>query len=97
MNDRHRPRIDDLRGAVLESDGATTREERAAAFAGADEKLAAGTYVPLVREQSYRITNRDIDALLESGLSEDAIFELTVAAALGAADERLHAGLEAMG
>lgn len=50
-------------------------------------------YVALVREQSYRITDRHIDDLREAGHSDDAIFELTVAAAFDAADERLAAAL----
>jgi hypothetical protein len=37
-----------------------------------------------------------VKRLLESGMSQDAVFELTVVAALGAAAERLEAGMRAM-
>jgi hypothetical protein len=46
---------------------------------------------------SYRITVRDVSDLLAAGYSEDAIFELTLAGAIGAAGRRLEAGLRAMG
>ncbi len=42
------------------------------------------------------MSDADARRLLEAGYSEDAIFELTVAAALGAAGERLEAGMRAL-
>jgi alkylhydroperoxidase family enzyme len=39
------------------------------------------------------VTDADVSALTTLGLSEDAVFEITVAAAMGAATERLDAGL----
>ena len=48
----------------------------------------------MVRDQSFRITEGAVDDLRSAGLSEDAIFELTVAAAIGAADRQLRAGLD---
>lgn len=42
------------------------------------------------------MSDDDIQKLLAEGYSEDAIFEVTVAAALGAASERLETGLLAM-
>ena len=39
----------------------------------------------------------DVQGLLQAGLSEDEIFEATVAAALGAGLKRLRAGLAALG
>jgi hypothetical protein len=55
-----------------------------------------GSYVEEVRDQSYRITEADIDALKAAKLSEDEIFEITVAAALGAALRSLDAGMRAL-
>jgi hypothetical protein len=37
-----------------------------------------------------------VQRVLESGYGQDAVFELTVAAALGAAAERCEAGMRAM-
>ena len=49
-----------------------------------------------VHGMSYRVTDDDIEGLLAAGYSQDAIFEITVAAALGAASHRLEAGLRAL-
>jgi len=50
-----------------------------------------------VRERAYPSTDREVEALLRAGHSEDATFEVTVAAALGAGLERFEAGLRALG
>lgn len=41
----------------------------------------------------YRITDSDVAALRDAGLGEDAVFEFTAAAALGAGMQRLRTGL----
>ena len=56
----------------------------------------AQEYVDTVRKHAYRVTDAQVDALRAAGLSEDEIFELTVATAVGAGLERLDAGLEAL-
>ena len=50
-------------------------------------------FVSLVQRQAHRVTDADVSALTAWGLSDDAIFEITVAAAAGAAQESLDAGL----
>jgi alkylhydroperoxidase family enzyme len=57
----------------------------------------AADYAETVRRHAYRVTDLQVAALLEAGLSEDEVFEVTVAAAAGAGLERLDAGLRAMG
>jgi alkylhydroperoxidase family enzyme len=52
--------------------------------------------VDTVRRHAYRTTDAQVEALLDAGLSQDEVFELTVAAAVGAGLQRLEAGLEAM-
>ena len=42
------------------------------------------------------MTDRDVEQLLESGYSQDQIFELTIATAYGAARARLDRGLDAL-
>lgn len=79
--------------AVLEAQGATCTDARNAAFAGGSDDPAVARYVDVVRRHAYRMTDEDLQRLRDAGLNDDAIFELTVAAALGAADERLQAGL----
>lgn len=47
----------------------------------------------MVRDASYKITATDIDRLTAAGYTEDQIFEVTVAAAVGAALRCFDAGL----
>ena len=54
-------------------------------------------YLDKVAHRAWTMTDEDVQALLRAGLSEDQIFEATVAAALGAGLERLRAGLAALG
>lgn len=54
-------------------------------------------YVTAVRDHSSQLTAADIHQLQSSGHTDDEIFELTVAAAVGAANRALTAGLSALG
>ncbi len=54
------------------------------------------TYVDMVATHAYKVTDRDVKALQRAGQSEDAVFEITVAAAVGAALHRLDRGLAAL-
>jgi hypothetical protein len=93
---RRSAQLAELRRAVFESSGRSDPATRAAAGSGGSLPEPLGTYVAKVRDQSYRVTDRDITALATAGLSEDEIFELTVAAALGAACRGLDAGIRAL-
>ena len=57
---------------------------------------ALGRYVDMVARHAYKLTDDDLAALQRAGSSEDAIFEITVSAALGAALGRLERGLAAL-
>jgi len=46
-------------------------------------------YLDKVRDRAYAVTDRDIEELKEAGLSEDAIFEQTVAVAIAEGLRRL--------
>jgi alkylhydroperoxidase family enzyme len=96
-----------LSDAVLRTPGDVDPELRAAVEAyagalcgreGAAPELPAELrpYVEKVAKHAYTVVDADVDRLREAGYSEDAIFELTLAAALGAARSRLEAGLAAM-
>jgi len=50
-------------------------------------------YLDKVRRNAYKVTDDDIQALKDSGYSEDVIFEQTVSVAVAAGLERLKAGL----
>ena len=57
-------------------------------------QLAA--YVDKVARHAYKVTDDDVAGLQRAGNSDDALFEITVAAALGAALERLERGMAAV-
>jgi hypothetical protein len=93
---RHAALLAALRHAVLESPGRTAPATRLAAAEGGSLPAPLDSYITKVRDQSYRVTDRDIAALTAAGVSEDEIFELTVAAALGAALLRFDAGMRVL-
>lgn len=61
---------------------------------GVPEILLA--YVDKVALHAYLITQQDLDDLRTAGYSEDAIFEISIAAAVGAGSARLERGLAAL-
>ena len=97
-----------LVGGVLASRGHTPRELRRAILAraarlgltpgsgGAGVPPALAAYVDKVARHAYTVTDEDLGALQRAGTSDDALFEATVSAALGAALGRLERGLAAL-
>jgi hypothetical protein len=88
---------------VLGTSGVTGPELRRAALerakgtrAGSDglPKELAG-YVDTVARHAYKVTDADV-AALRRGNSDDVLFEITVAAAVGAALHRLDRGMAAL-
>ena len=57
---------------------------------------AVAGFVDKVARRAYTVTDDDIMALRQAGYSEDAIFEITASAAVGAALGRLERGLAAL-
>ncbi len=62
-----------------------------------DSSPAAADYLDKVRNRAFTITDDDVRALLDAGLSEDAIFEQTVGAAITEGLRRLDAANEVIG
>ena len=54
------------------------------------------SYLEKVSLHAYKVTDADVAALAPAGYSEDAAFEVTVAAAVGAALYRLECGMAAL-
>lgn len=104
MEDPHADKIQRLVDAVLDGPGEldpAVRKAIAGAIAGetggGEIPPALLPYLGKVAHRAWTMTDEDVQALRRAGLSEDQIFEATVAAALGAGLERLRAGLAAMG
>jgi alkylhydroperoxidase family enzyme len=108
MSDHYASLRQRLVDAVLNSPGLSDSsvrravEARAAALGGRpnaptnEVPLALAAYVDKVATRAYTVTDEDIAALRQAGYSEDAIFEITISAALGAAVARLECGVAAL-
>jgi alkylhydroperoxidase family enzyme len=88
--------LDDLERRVLDGPGVLDPATRRAAAEGSGVPQDVAAYVDTVRLNAYRVTDEEVADLRSGGWSDDQLFELTVAAAYGAARERLEAGLAAL-
>ncbi len=93
---RHDADLEVLRRCILEAPGTTDDATRRAAFYGTALDPPSGPYLATVRDQSFGLQDADVDALRAAGMTEDAIFELTIAAAAGEAYRRIELGLAAV-
>ena len=94
MTDRFRELKAATAAALLQGPGAAPAELRQACARGdAPDDLRA--LVEKIDRHAYKVTDEDL-AALRATYSEDQLFEIIVAAAFGAADRRLSAGLRAL-
>jgi len=104
VNAKTKKLIQALQDAVFRSPGATSAAlrtsvaDRAAAPSGKERQVPESlrAYVDKVAHAPYKVIDEDIDALREAGHDDDAIFELTIAAAVGAGLERGRRGMAAL-
>lgn len=96
MVEHRRRRVAALSARALDGPGELPGSTRRAVAAGAVPDGPAGAYVAKVRAHAYKVVDGDVDALRGDGWSEDEIFELTVAVALGEGLRRLDQGLAAL-
>ena len=82
--------------AVLHTPGDTNRDQRRAVLERATAPGALGAYVSNVTRHAYKVTDTDLAQLRHAGHSDDSLFEITVAAAVGAALYRLDRGMAAL-
>ena len=93
--ERHRDLVDALAAAVLEGPGTLPPQLRAAAARDEDVPEPFAGFVRTIHRHAYRVTDRMVEGLAETA-TDDAVFEVSVAAAYGAARRRLEAGLDAL-
>jgi alkylhydroperoxidase/carboxymuconolactone decarboxylase family protein YurZ len=94
MSDPFATQMNRLEQAVLFEPGRLSPQVRQAAATDGSVPEVLRTYVDKIIKYAYRVTDEDVQLLLEAGYSQDQIFELTVSAALGAGMTRLKRGLE---
>ena len=88
--------LHELRARVAEGPGELSPVIRKAALSGSAVPVIAQTYTEKVRRYAYKVIDRDVEDLKAAQWSEDEIFELTVATALGAGLSRLNHALRAL-
>lgn len=93
---RREAKIERLLFTVLDGPGVTSAQIRMAAASGGPLPDALTGYTEKVRDRSYRVTDADVDALRVAGHDEDAIFEVTVVAAVGASEQIFDTGMRAL-
>jgi hypothetical protein len=81
----HGDAVEDLRHAVLDAPATTDQALRTAAATGGPLPGPWQSYAAMVRDASYKVTDSDIARLIAAGYRQDQVFEVTVAAAAGAA------------
>jgi alkylhydroperoxidase family enzyme len=108
MSNRHAANVQRMVDAVLSRPGDTDPALRHAievwsAKLGGRPAVEVGEipaeltgYVTKVALHAYKTLDEDIEALRNAGYSEDAIFEITLSAAIGAGQARLERGLAAL-
>jgi len=70
---------------------------RAVVAATAPAPVEMAAYLDKVRERAYTVTDGDVEQLTAAGLTEDAIFEQTVAVAIAEGLRRLDRAAEVIG
>jgi hypothetical protein len=88
----HRALVD----RVLNGEGRASREQRARAFSNADLPPPLPALIGKVATRPTQVTDADFAAAKASGFSEDQLFELVIAAAVGQATRLYEAGLAAL-
>lgn len=81
---------------ILGGAGQASPSERRAAFNNRSLAEPLATLVDKVARHAYRVTDEDIAAARESGLSEDQVFEIVVCAAVGQSTRQYDAALAAL-
>jgi hypothetical protein len=95
-DDKKRAAFRALEENVLTSEGRASREQRAAASINTGVASALQALIGKVATSPAQVTDADFAAARAAGFSEDQLFELTVAAAVGQAARLYDAGLAAL-
>lgn len=94
MTDPRHALLERLERTLLEQPGASSQAQRRAALEAKGEG-ALGDWAALLETGAFRATDAQV-AALAAAHGDEAVFELTLVAAHGAARRRLDAGLRAL-
>ena len=94
--DRKRAAYQALADRILAGPGTASAAQRASAFASAGIAPAVDALLTKVANRPTHITDADYAAATATGFSEDQLFELVIAAAVGRSARMYDAGLAAL-
>ncbi len=89
-------RLREVRARVTQGPGELAACVRQAAASRADVPPEARAYTEKIRRHAYKVVDRDVEDLKAAGWSEDQIFELTIAIAMGEGLYRLDHALRVL-
>lgn len=89
-------RFTELYERVTAGPGELAASVRHAAASGGPVPADASAYTDKVRRHAYKVVDRDVEELIAAGWSENEIFELTVAIAMGEGMTRLERARRAL-
>ncbi|MBI3856216.1 MAG: hypothetical protein HY293_11055 [Planctomycetes bacterium] len=95
MDGRHQAARKAVEDSVLRGPGHADPALRQAAASRCELPPELRPLVEKIRLHAYKVTDADLDSL-RAKYSDDQLFEIVLSAALGAARERLDAGLAAL-
>lgn len=96
MADPYAALLAEIRRAVLDAPAHTSVERRRAAAARTESDPLLARYLGRVHDEASSIGDAELVALKAAGHDEESLFELTVAAAVGAASHRCARALAAL-
>lgn len=86
----------ELIARILEGKGDLPAAQRRAAFDNAGLTGPLANLIEKVAKHAYRVTDEDIGAVLQAGLTENQAYELIVCGAVGQASRQYEAGIAAL-
>lgn len=96
MDSRHRPHVDAVIAAAVEGPGQLDVQLRRAAFQRGELPEPLASLVKKIHRNAWKVTDEDVAGARAAGWTQDQLFELIACSALGAAHERLAAGMKAL-
>lgn len=81
---------------ILDGAGTASSSDRQAAFTLNELRGPLRPLIDKVTGRAFAVTDEDIAVAIESGLSEDQVFEIVVCAAIGQASRQYDAALAAL-
>jgi hypothetical protein len=83
--------LDEMRTRLLDGPGELDRSVRRAALEGNAVPPSVAALVEKIRHHAYKVTDADVQDALAAGWTENQLFELSVATAVGAGLHRREA------